>query len=540
MNSPRTWLLVVLALVAAASGRQGRVQAQVPEPTRTLVMPFDNVKRDASIFWLGEAAAVLLTDDLNAMGAAAITRDQRREAFERLQVPQMATLTDATAIRIGQLVGASEVITGSLQLEGGTLVVHARGLALETGRISHDVVERGPVSEIFATFERVARSFDAATPPIDSRNHTYPPLAAFESYIKGLLAETPANAVAYLQGALTALPTFDRARLALWDLFAEAGEHARALAAVSPVPADSAWSRRARYLAGLSLLTLNRHDEAFAAFKALADAQPTAATLNNIGVAQIRRGAAASADPPIEYFKQAVDQDRNDPDYCFNLGYAYWLTRDLTATIYWLREAVRRNPADGEAHFILGTALGAGGSTVEASRERDLARRLSSVYEQWEKRPGAEAVPKGLERVKGGVELPHARQLETAIANNEQRDQRELARFYLDRGRGLFQQENDSEAITQLNRATFLSPYEAEAHLLLGRIHLRNNRVRAAIDAFKISLWSAETAPAHAALAQAYLQNKDPDAARLEAGRALALDPASAEATDLLGRIGVH
>ncbi len=122
-------------------------------------MPFDNVKRDASIFWLGEAAAVLLTDDLNAIGASAITRDERREAFERLQVPPTATLTDATAIRIGQLVGASDVITGSLQLEGDTLVVHARGLALETGRISHDVIERGPVSELFATFDRVARRF---------------------------------------------------------------------------------------------------------------------------------------------------------------------------------------------------------------------------------------------------------------------------------------------------------------------------------------------------------------------------------------------
>ena len=52
------------------------------------------------------------------------------------------------------------------------------------------------------------------------------------------------------------------------------------------------------------------------------------------------------------YFRQAVDMDRNDPDYCFNLGYAYWLIRDLPATIYWLRETVRRNPADGEAHFI--------------------------------------------------------------------------------------------------------------------------------------------------------------------------------------------
>ena len=255
-------------------------------------MPFDNVKRDASIFWLGEAAAVLLTDDLNAIGAAAITRDERREAFERLQVPPTATLTDATAIRIGQLVGASDVITGSLQLEGGTLVVHARGLALETGRISYDVIERGPVPDLFATFDRAARRFVPATRPADATNQPHAPLPAFESYIKGLLAEIPATAVAYLSAALTVLPTFDRARLALWDVFEEQGDHVRALAAVTPVPADSTWSRRARFLAGLSLLNLKRNDEAFAAFKALADAQATAAALNNAGVARIRRGAS--------------------------------------------------------------------------------------------------------------------------------------------------------------------------------------------------------------------------------------------------------
>jgi tetratricopeptide (TPR) repeat protein len=501
-------------------------------------MPFDSLKRDTSIFWMGEATAVALTDDLNALGESAITRDERREAFERLQVPPTATLTDATAIRIGQIVGASDVITGSLQLEGDTLVVHARGLALETGRISHDVIERGPVADLFATFDRVARRFAPASRPADSATPLHPSLPAFESYVKGLLAETPNTAVSYLQAALTALPTFDRARLALWDVFAEQGDHARALAAVTAVPSDSMWSRRAKYLAGLSLLTLNRNDEAFNAFKALADAQPTAATLNNVGVAQIRRGPVSSVNPPTYYFTRAAELDGNDPDYCFNLGYAYWLIRDLPATIHWLRETVRRNPADGEAHFILGTALGAGGSSVEAVRERDLARRLSSVYEQWEKRPGADAVPKGLERVKGGVEVPHARQLETAIASNEQRDQRELARFYLDRGRRLFEQENDSDAIAQLSRAIFLAPYEAEAHLLVGRIHLRNNRIRAAIDAFKISLWSAETPAAHAALAQAYLQNKETDAARIEAARALALDPGSTEASDLLGRIG--
>ncbi len=117
-----------------------------------------------------------------------------------------------------------------------------------------------------------------------------------------------------------------------------------------------------------------------------------------------------------------------EPDYFFNLGYAYWLERDTQAAIYWLREAVRRNPADGDAHFVLGAALSAAGNAAEASREKELARRLSSTYEEWEKRPAADAVPKGLERVKSDVELPRPRRIDETLASSGQRDQQELAR----------------------------------------------------------------------------------------------------------------
>src|SRR5262249_53237912 len=113
--------LTVLCL-SLGPGLDRAAAAQVSS-RRILVVPFENARREPSIVWLGEASAVLLADDLNALGAAAITRDERREAFERLEVPSSAVLTDATIIRIGQLVGASEVVTGSLQLEGDVLVV---------------------------------------------------------------------------------------------------------------------------------------------------------------------------------------------------------------------------------------------------------------------------------------------------------------------------------------------------------------------------------------------------------------------------------
>ena len=130
--------------------------------------------------------------------------------------------------------------------------------------------------------------------------------------------------------------------------------------------------------------------------------------------------------------------------------------------------------------------------------------------------------------------MPHAHRIEATLALSEKRDQQELTRFYLDRGRLLFQKENDREAAAELDHALYLSPYLADAHLLLGRIHLRNGRIRQAIDAFKIALWSTETAEGHIALAEAYRQAKDVAAGRAEAERALALDPSSTEARRLL------
>ncbi len=533
----RTCALVIVTLVAVSLAAPAGAQ---DPPGRILVMPFDNLKGDNRIVWLGEAAAVLITDDLTALGASPIARAERLAAFDRLQVPPAAALTDATVIRIGQLVGADRVVVGTLQLEGDALVVHARSIALEMGRVQADVTERGALAEIYATFGRVARRLSPGGgrgASGDDPDPRHPPVAAFENYVKGLMAETPATAINYLNAALKLQPDFDRARLALWDVYTDQGESEDALKALAPIAPASAYARHAAFLTGLSQLDLDRYDAAFATFKALADARPDAAVLNDLGVVQLRRGASAPGGQATYFFNKAAEADPADPDYLFNLGYAYWTVRDTQAAIYWLREAVRRKPADGVAHYVLGTALAAAGNAAESAREKELARRLSSEYAQWDKRPAADPLPKELDRIKSDNELPHAQQAVTKIGTTEQRDQQELARFYLESGQRLFERENDREAAAELNRALYLSPYLAEAHLLLGRIHLRNGRVREAIDALKISLWSAETATAHAVLGEAYRQDHDVDGARAEAQRALAMDPGSTEARSLLARL---
>lgn len=535
--------LGAMALLALALVRP--LAAQVPAstpPDKFLVVPFENPDRDPGMYWLTEGAAILLTDALNDSRVTAITRTERVRAFEQLHLPEATVLSRATVIKVGQLVGATRVIAGTLQRipaeQGGgeTLLVHVRSIRLDTGRLEPDIVERAPMTDLFEVFEHAAarllgRATDLA--PVADR----PPLGAFESYVKGLLSDNPDTRVKFLLAAVAAAPQYDRARLALWDARTAQGDHARALIDAQTVPATSPWSRRARFDAALSLIALKRYDEAFSRLKALGSERPAAAIDNNMGVVQIRRGAGGDSGKPAYFFNRAVTEEPADPNSYFNLGYAYALDNDPQAAIYWLRESVRRNPADPDAHFVLGSVLQAGATTAEAKRELELARQLSARYEELARRAADDHrhVPPGLERLKMNLE-PALSELETAIATPAQREQREMAAFYLDRGKRLFEEQRDREALMELRRATYLSPYNAEAHLLIGRIYLRARQVPDAIGALKISIWSEDTLAARLALAEAYLDKGDRALAREQAERALVIAPGSAEAKQLLAR----
>jgi len=462
----------------------GAAAQAVTAPALHLVIPFENRSGAPRIYWLSEGSAVLLTDDLGSLGVPVIRREDRLRAFDRLRVPPIATLSHATVIRLGQVVGAVPLVIGSFQVDGDDLVVRARTIRLDTGRISTEFMERGPLNDLLNIYGRLTRRIGPPNVLNTGLVRTYPTLPAFEQYIKGLLAEAPTAQIAFLTQALKLYPAFQRARVALWEVHTSLGEHQKALAIAQAVPASSPISRRARFLAGVSMINLAQHQAAFDAFTALNRDRPDPALLNNLGVIQLRRRTPAAKAPvaggsAVSYFGEALKLDDTDPDVFFNLGYAYWMERDTSGAIHWLREAVRRNPADDEAHYLLGVALQTAGSAAEAAREMELAKQL-----------GANTAQADLERLKLEVDVPDSLRVDAALVAAEQRDQRDVAAFHLDQGRQFFEEERDAEAIAELRRTVFLAPYDSEAHLLLARIYLRTGRTQDAIDALTIAVWS--------------------------------------------------
>ena len=508
------------------------------QSARQLVIPFENATRDPQAYWLSEGSAVMLTDDLRALGAPVIAREDRLRAFQRLRVPPATTLSHATVIRLGQIVGATDVVVGAYELDDDEIVVRARPIRLDTGRMAAEIVERGPLAEIFDVYARIARRLvpDSRVTP-EELEQGRPPIAALEQYVKGLLAQTPDTKTMFLTQALRLYPTLHRAHIELWHIYTQDGEHQQALAAVREVDPDHRLHRQARFLSGVSLMHFGQYPQAFTTFSELQAAMSDPALLNNLGVVQLRRPAGSPGGSAVSYFSQATQVDDADADLFFNLGYAHWLAGDVPSAVHWLREAVRRNAADDGAHYVLGAALEAAGSPAEAAREKELARRLSSEYAVWEaQRPGVTTVPRGLERIKTDVDVPASLRVERAIDAAEQRDQQATAAFYLETGKRAYEEQRDLDAIASLRRAVFLSPYEAEAHLYLGRAYLRSGRIDEAIDALKISIWSEDAIDAHLVLAEAYF-TRDEEAARSELEWILKADPNNGEARRLLERL---
>jgi len=530
--------LLFLALASLTAVSPAFAQATT---NRILVVPFDNRANEPRYQWLAEASAVLMADSLHERGAPALVRTERVRAFEQLHLPPAASLSRATVIKVAQLVGAGEVIIGSFSVENEQFSVTASSIRVDAGRVQPQVTERGPLTELFTIFERLSGRMTHEPLPPQKASVAQPPLDAFENYIKGLLAENPASKATFLEAAIREHAEFDRARLALWEVRNDQGDDQSALETARAVPPGSPLAGRARFSAGVSLLELKRYDEAFDTFKKLLDestgSSPPASVLNNLGVVQIRRGGTTQAGTAAYYLTKAADSEA-EPDYFFNLGYAYFRERNYTGAQFWLRETLRRDPTDADSHYVLAAALQATGGVVEAGRERDLARQLSARYEEIDRQSSDRfAVPEGLERVAMDLATPLATRADKVLVNSALREQQELARFHLEQGKKLFDREKDREAMAELRRVVYLSPYEASAHLMIARIHLRGGRAGDAIDALKISIWSEDTAAARIAMGEAYLKSGNTSAAKTEFERALVLEPASIEAKRLLGTI---
>ena len=194
-------------------------------------------------YWVGEGAAILIADELQALRADAVGREQRVAAFEQLRLPLNGTsdARDDDPCRRGGR--RDRLVLGRVSLDDQRLTLASACWistpAATTPTWSSRAAPPGPVRHRTAPGEACRSPTSPEAPSRPRRDRRRPPspaLEAFESYVKGLLDERPEARLRLLKAALARQPDLDRAWLAIWEVHAATGSTRRRSAAVKSVP----------------------------------------------------------------------------------------------------------------------------------------------------------------------------------------------------------------------------------------------------------------------------------------------------------------
>jgi tetratricopeptide (TPR) repeat protein/TolB-like protein len=479
-----------------------------------LIMPFENLSGTAGVEWIGEAFPEVIGSRLNSAQLFIITRDDRLLAFDRLGLPATAKPSRATIYQVAQELDADYVLMGNFQIDGSMLTVHERLMDLDRLRLSPEITESGPLSNLIAI--QTALAWDVLNTlkrlDIPSKQEfvaQFPPLRvdALENYTRGVLAPSDQEKIRRFQEAVRLEPGNTLAMLQLGKTLYATRDYASAVEWLAKVPPNAVKGNEAQFYLGLAAFYAGQMEKAAAAFRSLAGRLPLTEVYNNLGVASARLGDKRTRD----YFEKSVENDPSDPDYHFNLAVAMAREGEPQEAARELRAVLDLRP-DPEAKSFL-DALSA---------------------------PSAVQTPPKLppERIKRNYDESSFRQLALEIENNNETrlakaDAASHIAFHVQRGRELLEQGLTGEAQKEFIEAVGLDPNNTGAHAGLARVMEVNQDPAGARKEAQLSLHLSPTAEAYLVLARLDLAQNNPGAAQENLDRALALDPANAAAVAL-------
>jgi TolB-like protein len=126
-------LMVVLGALAAAHGRAANAAAA---PVRLAVMELATAGKAPELEGLGAGLQSMITTDLaNASGLVLVERARLHDVVSELRLGQSRFVDAATAAKLGKVVGATHLLTGSVTLAGAKMRIDARLVEVATGRV---------------------------------------------------------------------------------------------------------------------------------------------------------------------------------------------------------------------------------------------------------------------------------------------------------------------------------------------------------------------------------------------------------------------
>jgi Tfp pilus assembly protein PilF/TolB-like protein len=562
---PRTGLVVAVMFLLTGAGRADArrlgASPSVPSPQSTaegifLVFPFENAGTLPGADWIGEGLEELTIQRLSAAGQQVYSHAGRLNEMDVYGIPSSAKLSRATMLHIAEELDADYIVFGNFTSDGRNLTVNARLLRTSPVTLFPVVTETGPSGSFMELHAKLVWRL------LGTADHGYPlgmnefvklqrPLspAAFEQYIRGILANDDETRLRDLKAAARLEPDWPDPAYAIGQVYFQKSECAAALPWFAKVPPAHALSVEAIFATGVCRLRLGQPDRAQEVFTALReDLQHNLVSgadlpeiLNNLGLAQARMNDWAPARTEIG---RAGDIDPDEDDYPFNLGLLALQQKDLATAVTYFAEAVKREPDNPEDRAFLLYALEKAGKKDELRAAREAAQEefgekgLPLLKFDAQHRDSLSR----FERVKAELETTSLRlELEgpqtQAVSAAAVIVPRDGAVAHLRQGRQQMRAGRLDVAEQEFRAALVSDPHNAAAHRELAEIYRRRGKLEDAVKELQLSLAELDSATTRTMLARIYLDQKKPDLARAELEKAVKLAPNYPEAKELLGHL---
>ena len=513
--------------------------------TRTiLVFPFANQSTRSDLGWISEGFAVALSTRLAGPDRFVLNRREREAAYAELGLSAGSPLTLASRYQVAETLGVDWAVLGSFNLEGDRLMARARLLDMRRRKLSSPFEASGELADLGDLETRLAwrllaaydADFTAGKEEDFRRQFPDTRLDAFENYIRGILATDSNSRVQFLTEADRRNPPDHGAAFELGRFYFDQKDYAQAGRWLRKLgPADDNYAE-SLFLLGVGEYLLGHDAEAEKDFVQVAKQLPLNEVYNNLGVMEFHRGRYADA---LDDFDRAYRGDPTDPQFSFNRGACLWYLKKYDEAAIALREVLRAEDEDAEAHLLLASVLGKLGDSAGARRELQwLADHEGSASPS----PNLVTDYSPQPRLKKNYDGRAFRLLSLTVRNAlearlSQGPDAKHAEVHMTRGKKFINEGRYSEAERELAEAVSLAPGDNQARLLLAQVYEAQGRHREAAAELETSLKLENNASAHLWLARIYLSLVRLQEARDHGQAALALEPGNRDAERLINQI---
>jgi tetratricopeptide (TPR) repeat protein/TolB-like protein len=374
-------IVIYVALVAGATS-VARADAST-----VLVFPFENLSNDRTIDWIGEGVSELISQGLQPEpGVYIFTREERIALYDRLGIPETASLSRATALKLAWDSGADNMITGTFSGTADQFHISARLVDMEAGAASEIQVD-GRLEDIIPLTMTLSLKLlkkivpGTASPESDYTARPPTPRSAFENYVRGILNQDLQKRIDLLQTAVSLYPQYSAALFQLGRAFHLQREFRMSNQWLQKLPENAPDRRQVLFIAGLNYFYLGDYSHAITTYQQL---PATHDVLLNLGAAFSQKGDSGSA---ISTWRRAAALDPLDSAAFFDMGYAYFLKGDFEGAEKNVGDSLKLRGRDSEALFLLGRTYEKLGRIDESQKLITQATRLSQRVERWLTQP---------------------------------------------------------------------------------------------------------------------------------------------------------